>query len=326
MDGESFGSALRRLRRARGLSLRALAARVYLSHGYLHQFEHGRPVSEEHARRLDDALDARGELIALASKERTDGDYPERLAHAVAHPARVDSGALEALAAMLAAQRRLEDALGSEAIVAAVQENLDVAERIAREAPDHLRRRAVGLLSEYAQFRGWLAIPMGRWADAQRWTDRAIVAGIEAGDRVRTATALSFSAYRHLVVARSGGGSAMAALGLNEAALAYGRDIPGLGLQIRYQHAEILARTGDRRRAVAMVAEADAAVDSLDVEDLPSSGYWYTPAFFLGSKAIVLHYLDDPAAPRMMVESLSAMPREWRDSEWAAYRRSLVEG
>lgn len=62
-----FAEMLRQLRTERGLSLSALARFVHYNKGYLSRVENGQRVpSEDLARLCDDALNARGELIAAA--------------------------------------------------------------------------------------------------------------------------------------------------------------------------------------------------------------------------------------------------------------------
>lgn len=70
MDREAtvFGRELRRRREAAGLSLAGLANLVHYSKSHLSKVEHGiKPPSEGLARRCDHALEARGELAALAT-------------------------------------------------------------------------------------------------------------------------------------------------------------------------------------------------------------------------------------------------------------------
>ncbi|MFC0527233.1 helix-turn-helix domain-containing protein [Phytohabitans kaempferiae] len=62
-----FGGMLRELRTQRGLSLSQLGRMVHYNKGYLSRVESGqRQPSEDLARRCDDALQARGDLIAAA--------------------------------------------------------------------------------------------------------------------------------------------------------------------------------------------------------------------------------------------------------------------
>jgi len=69
-DGEplSFGSELRRLRQARGLSLNELSALLHYSKGYLGKVERGdKKATADMARRCDETLDARGALARLVA-------------------------------------------------------------------------------------------------------------------------------------------------------------------------------------------------------------------------------------------------------------------
>ena len=71
--GTPFGEKLLALMEARGWALRDVARRVPCSAGYLSNLIHGRRrTSEEMASRLDDALEAGGELAALAETRARD--------------------------------------------------------------------------------------------------------------------------------------------------------------------------------------------------------------------------------------------------------------
>ncbi|MFE9839095.1 helix-turn-helix domain-containing protein [Streptomyces sp. NPDC005551] len=71
----SFGSALRELRLARGLSLADLARITHYSKGYLSKIETGRkPVNSDVARLCDEALEADGALLALLPTTREGSD------------------------------------------------------------------------------------------------------------------------------------------------------------------------------------------------------------------------------------------------------------
>src|SRR5262245_18814012 len=65
---ETFGDALRRLRNERRVSLRALQTLTQYSHGYISELERGvKKPTPFLAKRLDEALDGKGLLTALAS-------------------------------------------------------------------------------------------------------------------------------------------------------------------------------------------------------------------------------------------------------------------
>ncbi|MFI5496705.1 helix-turn-helix domain-containing protein [Actinoplanes sp. NPDC051859] len=69
---ESFGAALRRLRKDHGWSLRELAAKTHINYGHLSRIENGqRPSTVELAAAVDVALSAKGALVAIARLERS---------------------------------------------------------------------------------------------------------------------------------------------------------------------------------------------------------------------------------------------------------------
>ncbi|MGH3822281.1 MAG: XRE family transcriptional regulator, partial [Pseudonocardiaceae bacterium] len=159
-------------------------------------------------------------------------------------------------------------------------------------------------------------------ADTHRYLDHAAVLALEADDPLRLSTALSFQAYARLRT-----GDLRGADSLSEAAQRNKRAHIGLRTYVTYQRAEVLAHDNDRAGAVRLLNEADRMVEQLPPpEDLPPSGYWYVPAFFLGQRGFVLRALGDiPAARRSALACLAAMPETWRDSEWAVRRRQLAE-
>lgn len=323
---ESFGAALLRLREAAGLSQRKLARAVPISQSALSRYEAGlqRP-DERTAARLDDLLSAGGQLLELWPTLGTGALSPaeeERLAETADRPRLVDAAALESLGGVLTAVRRLEDETSSAHVIPMVDAQRELARQFAAEARSAMRPVAVGLLSELEQYRGWLAIPGQEWARARQHLDRAAVLAMEADDPLRLSTALSFSAYgairRH---------DLSAADALSEAARRDTRVHIGLRTYETYQRAEVLARNDERTDAVRLLTEADGMVDRLPpAQELPPSGYWYTPAFFLGQRAFVLRALGDEAGARQAArDCLAEMPPEWTTSEWAARRRELAD-
>ncbi|MGH3693296.1 MAG: XRE family transcriptional regulator [Pseudonocardiaceae bacterium] len=251
-----------------------------------------------------------------------DPDERERLSLAAGQPCRTDGAAIEALAAVLFGVRQLEDETSAAAVFPIVHQQRTLADRLVAGAPAQARSAAVGLSSEINQYLGWLSIPLGRWDDAHRYLDHAAVLALEADDPLRLSTALSFHAYARLRT-----GDLRKADSLSEAAQRDTRVHSGLRTYLTYQRAEVLARDNERTDAVRLLTKADRMVGSLpSPEELPPSGYWYVPAFFLGQRGFVLHALGDTnGARRSALECLATMPEAWRDSEWAIRRRKLAE-
>jgi hypothetical protein len=259
---------------------------------------------------------------ALGTGDGLTPDEAERLSDADRCPCRTDAATVEVVAGVLAAVRRLEDQTNAATVLPTVAAQHALMERLAGGARRTIRAAAIGLLSEITQYLGWLSIPLGRWSNAQRYLDRAAVLGAEADDPDRLSTALSFAAYAALRQ-----GNLRSADALSEAACRDTRVHIGLRTYETYQRAEVLARDGDPTGAVRMLTRADNMLDHLPPpDDLPTFGYWYVPAFFLGQKGFVLHALGDTQAAREAGRAcLAAMPAEWAHSEWAARRRRLAD-
>jgi transcriptional regulator with XRE-family HTH domain len=76
---DQFGAAMRRLREARGLSLRALSAQVSYDHGYLGQIERGkRHPTQAVAAAVDRALHADGTLMVVYEEATVEGEMQRR--------------------------------------------------------------------------------------------------------------------------------------------------------------------------------------------------------------------------------------------------------
>lgn len=72
-ETEAFGAVLRRMRRARGISLRELSRTAPLDAGHLSKIENGhRHPTLDVAKAVDRVLQAKGELIALAQLQRSE--------------------------------------------------------------------------------------------------------------------------------------------------------------------------------------------------------------------------------------------------------------
>jgi hypothetical protein len=180
----------------------------------------------------------------------------------------------------------------------------------------------VGLLSELEQYLGWLHMTpaVERWQDSRRHLDRAIALALESDDFMRLSTALSFAADRYMRI-----GEPVSALSLNEAASRDQRVHVALRTFNAFHRARILVSNGTGRDVASALAEADRLTERLPSGDeLPPSGYWYTPWFFQGERAFVLDSLGDRReASRLASEALAAIPEEWVNDEWMKRRCEL---
>lgn len=248
----------------------------------------------------------------------------ERLTQTVSGRIATDSTALAAVADVLACVRRLEDVTGPGEVLPIARAQHELATRLADNARANVRPAAVGLLSEIEQYLGWLhmAPTVERWQDSRQHLARAATLALESDDYMRLSTALSFAADRHLRI-----GEPIPAVSLNEAASRDERVHVALRTFNAFHKAHILVRNGTGREVASALNDADTLAEQLPPDDeLPRSGYWYTPWFFHGERAFILDSLGDrKEASRLASEALAAIPDEWTNGEWSERRRSLEE-
>lgn len=252
----TFGEKLLRLMDEQNLNLRALGERVPCNPGYLSKISRGiQPPSLGIAARLDDILGAGGELIAARAPGRNDDEY-ERLVYVARHPARLDAAVVDGLAATLASQRRLEDVIGSAAVLESAKSNLTLVLRLLREAGGPHTQRLAAVASETSQFTGWLHKALGRHSEAGNLYDQALRLGAQAKENDLSATALSMRG--HLAWAEGAVGD-MAALSEAAADLATTAGTRAVATQ---QQGRALALAGEREGALRAIGRAEEILET----------------------------------------------------------------
>ncbi|WP_067071828.1 helix-turn-helix domain-containing protein [Carbonactinospora thermoautotrophica] len=320
-----FGDEMRRLMAEQGVSLRGLAKRVHYDVGYLSKVANGRkPPSVELATALDAALGADDALAALAvAKERLPGtpldpDAEERLRKAVQQPRRVDTAVIDALAATLAAQRRLEDAIGSVPLVEPITTHLAVIEDLVLDARGPIRAKVLDVAAQWAQFCGWLHANTGTRSTARTWYDRAAEWAAEADNADMVATAWSMKGHLAWMTGRVG-----PMIGLSQAAQRPARRVsPGVRALAAQQEARghALAGDGDATERKLDEAQALAARAAEHPEDEPAWIYFYSPDFLTMQRGLAYRYLGRHAqAVELLTTGLAGLPEELRRAEWAAW-------
>lgn len=244
-------------------------------------------------------------------------DDRERVQFAVARPARIDHAVIDALAHVLAAQRRTEDVVGSSLMIAPVHGQLETVEHLAREARGPIRASLVDVAAQWAQFAGWLHVAVGDLPGARVWLDRAAEWALEVGDATMLATVLSFKGELSY---QRGDTGPMISL-----AHAAQRD-PAAHPAQRAFDAQFEAR------GHAMDGNVDAARRALDVavartdeigDELPPWMYYKTPDFLAMDRGVVYRYLGahepqfNREAIHVLTEGIDALGDD-RRSEWGA--------
>ena len=262
---------------------------------------------------------------AAPSLWRTDGlndtftaDDEDRLAYVAKHPLRVDSAVLESLAVVLAAQRRLEDAIGSEHVIGTVRAQLATIEALVAGSRGELRTDVLDQAAQWAQFAAWLHAATRRLERADQLYDRAIVWATEADNADMIATAWNMKG--HIAWLRHAPG---AVIGLSQVAARERRASPGVRALAAQQEARGHAIAGDvdamERRLDDAVELTGRAAEAHD--DEPPWIYFFNPGTFMLQRARAYLYVPGRTerAAALLEEGFAAMPAETRASEWAAY-------
>jgi tetratricopeptide (TPR) repeat protein len=173
------------------MSLRELARLAHCSKTHVADLESGRraptlPI----ATALDDALEAKGELVALADDRQRAVVWPAAsmdalppVAAILNDPRRhVDGSVVVHLRVQLDASKADDGALGPSAALPKVQVVLAAVTHSVREVQPHLRRQLLAVGAEAAEFVGWLYRDLGDLPTATYWYDRAIEWAQEADD------------------------------------------------------------------------------------------------------------------------------------------------
>ncbi|MFC3995215.1 helix-turn-helix domain-containing protein [Nocardiopsis sediminis] len=219
-DTGSFGTELRRLRDAAGLSLQRLAEATFFSKSHLSKVENGRKApSIDLARACDAALGAGGRLAGLVEAPGRRGAVPStrpadregarRPVEPHGFPAGARLGAFsigsDALLGLSASGREREPALLSERVLTSFRLLFDqlrvlgqqtspavvlptvlaqtqALQQLAKGAGPELGPPALMLASRYAEYGGWMAQEAGEDRTALWWTDRALEMATAAGD------------------------------------------------------------------------------------------------------------------------------------------------
>ncbi|MFC4334351.1 helix-turn-helix domain-containing protein [Salininema proteolyticum] len=202
-----FGTAVKQLRTACGLSRSALARRASVSESHLRNIENGqRRPTDTTAENLDEALGTDGLLIELAAA----GDNEMRrrtilqsiavltLPVPMTEDVEAHQSDVEILGARLETYRRLDNAHGGSAIRTAVSSALR------HEALPILSRRTSGsnefelkrTVAELAQLAGWTAYDSGLYRESDTHFSTALSLALDIGDNALAAEVLAAQSHQ----------------------------------------------------------------------------------------------------------------------------------
>ncbi|GAB3214207.1 hypothetical protein GCM10027294_52650 [Marinactinospora endophytica] len=314
-----FGARVRAALAERGMSLRAAARAIHYDPAFLSRVLSGRQrPSPQLAQALDDLLDAEGALAGLAATLTPDDR--DRIAQSIARPSRVDAETVRAVADVLAAQRRLDDAIGSAAMIPATMAQVSTLTTMSRAATGPHADELRAVAAEWAQFAGWLHAAIRSDVKALRLLDTARSMAREAGAPLVETAATSFRGY----VARQRGRADLVVTE-SEAALHVDGAHPAQRAFDTLQQAQAFADLGDRDTATRLLDQAATLVEAAG--DPPSIVYWYSPDFFATYSGLVHHSLGNwDQAADLLETGLAGLPPDQRDAEWThEYRQALTQ-
>lgn len=321
---ETFGQALRRLRASAGLSQPQLAEQAHVSQPSLSRYESDRQtVDVSMARRLDELLGSDGELATLTDPAGgvLTPDDQQRLARGMEQPHRIDGTAVTALAEVLAAQRRLDDALGPEPLIPTVMAQVDTVTGLLRQAGGPHRHALGEIGAEYVQFAGWLQAEARRDRDAVQLLNDAERVADEIGNGILAAQAANFKGY----LARQQGSSREIVrwfLAEHHTPGAHIAQQVGAAAQAAQGYAEL----GHVDNALRLLDTTGKMIDTAARDEPPRTTYWLTPTFHRLNIGLAHLSLNDYAtAADHLGAGLDGLPPDQRTGEWTLeYRQAFA--
>jgi transcriptional regulator with XRE-family HTH domain len=236
---------LARARKAAGLTQEELAYRVGVDRSTVGRWEAGETEPQPWLRaKLARHLNITpAHLDGLLDGEPAPdgGDAFDRLVRVIEQPRSVDDAVVDHLAGVLAQQRQTEDVIGPRRVLVPVLAELDLVERLAREARGPVRARLVRLAGEYRQFAGWMGEDTDDHPAALLHYARAMDAAQEVGDDNMQTSVLSMKSHLAWSEQDAARAIGLAAAGRRDP----GRVSPGVLALITQQEARGHALDGD---------------------------------------------------------------------------------
>lgn len=330
-DGRaSFAEQVAALRDQAGLSLAEVATAAHIARGYVHHIEHGRRwPTQPVAKALDNALDAGGALLAAwevadalprTAVAPANPEDRERVALAARCPRRVDAATVCALADVLAATRRLEDRIGSAAVLPGIRSNRALACSLLADARPPIRDQVGSLAGELHQYLGWLLVETGHPEQARAEYDAALALGVEIDDPGLTSLALSYKGHLAWILDDPRG-----VIALSRGARRDRRVFVGQHAYNAYQEARGWAMVGELAEVDRTLGHAEELAERAVARqaDAPPNMYWYGSGFFTLQRGLTWHTLRDARfaerAATELTNGLRELPEAERHSEWAAF-------
>jgi hypothetical protein len=250
-------------------------------------------------------------------------DGRQRLAYVAEKPCRVDRAALDSLAAILAQQRRLEDAIGAAPLVGPVRNYLTVLKAMVLNAQGPLRSAVVDVAAQWAQFTAWLYAATDQFDLSGKWFDRTLEWATEVGNQTMISTVLGFKG--HLAWRNDHIG---AMIGLSKAAQRDGTVYVGQLAFAAMQEARGHAMAGDCEACDRKMDDASLWAEQFNehADEAPPWIYYQSPALFTLQRGLINSYLvgRNGVSSDYLTAGLDALPPRDRESQWTGFYRQRL--
>lgn len=301
MAEDGFPEVVRRYMNERGTGTRALARMLHHDPGYLSKILNGvKPCGAALARRIDEALDARGAVIAAAARP-----VPVSLSGRPVAPELAGY-----FSSQLAGHYTADRFLGPRRLIPVALSQYGLLCEVANDARGALREELWSVAAGYAALLGWLYQDAGEPARSARWHDEMI----ERAHRSHDVQLVAFSLHcKAMLLGDAGDGPGV--LDLAMAGLAQeGRLCPKARVLLLQQAAHgtsLSGHAGAGAECARLLDQAAALVDSVD-DGYPWGGNCVMPRYVDVQRATIATRLGDPGAVDAWAQVLPGIPAQAR--------------
>jgi transcriptional regulator with XRE-family HTH domain len=297
---DDFPEVVKRWMDERGMSVRALASAVHNDPSYISRVLRGlKPAAPDIARRIDNALGAGGEIIAVAARPAPRPEPEEHVAPELALY----------FASQLAGHYQADRFLGPGRLIPTAKDQYALLCEVAASSSGPLRADLWGIAAGYSACLGWLYQDAGDLTESGRWHDVMIERAHRTADDQLVAFALHCKA---MLLGDMGDGRGV--LDLTGAALRNrSRLMPKVQVLLLQQQAHGLALTGGgAASSLALLDEAARLLDRVD-DDRPWGGQVRVPAYIDIQRATVCTRLGLAAEALALWDGILPVTARGRD-------------
>lgn len=288
-------------------------------HRRYRDWEAGRRMPSSGYRRLvaaafDVSVDA---LFTTARTGPLDPDDQQRLTLTAADPSRLDTGVVDALAVSLAAHRRLEDSIGSAALVDTVLAQQRLIAGLVQDARGPNRPALIDIATQHVQFSAWLLESSRHGDEASTYYARGLEWAAEIGEPSMLSTLTNMRGHVAWLA-----GDLRTMLERSRVAQTHRDASPGVLCIAAQQEGRAHAMLGNRDDCERALDRAHALAVDVNPSTEPPWLYFFTTGFLHMQRGLAHLYLGDyHRAIELLTAGLAGLPAAIADSGYVAWYR-----